>query len=197
MGEDTPDTPSDEKGYKGYKLTAAEKRAQTRNDLQGWRKKLQLSKVKFDDVQKGIYLNVLRKTGRKGTAAQAAGVCVQTVADHCENDPDFAAARDDALQEFADFIHAHAIKLSVNGVKKPIVGGKDKDEIIAHETIYATNILAMEMRRTNPEYKERQEIDVNQTGSVLIAPAEMSPAEWIKQQAEKNKAKKEPGAGEK
>lgn len=184
-----------EKGYKNYRKTAAERSGQARADMAGWRKKVQASKLKFDDVQKGIYINVLSKTGRRQQAADAAGVCYQTVMVHRENDPEFEASFQAALGTWADTIHKLAMKL-MEGVKKPIVGGKDKDVIVAHELVHATNLLAMEMRRTNAEYKERSEIDLKHGGSVLIAPAEMTPEEWIKQQEAKNADRKEPGVEE-
>lgn len=192
---DAPDDTQPEKGYKNHRLTAAEKSGRARADMGSWRKKVQASKIKFDDVQKGIYVNVLGKTGRRQQAADAAGVCYQTVMVHRENDPEFEAAVQHALGRYADTIHKLATKL-MEGVKKPIVGGKFKDEIVAHELVHATNLLAMEMRRTNAEYKERSEIDLKHGGSVLIAPADMSPEEWIKQQEAKNADRKEPGADE-
>jgi hypothetical protein len=191
----------DEQPKRGFKVPTEKKvaeRAAKDAELMSWREKYSdASKIKFDDKRKAIYLNVLRKTGLRHRSAQAAGVTMQTVNNHLASDEHFKIARDEALAEYADIIQQHAFKISVKGVKKPLLGGKDKDEIVAYEEVYATNILAMEMKRTNPDYKDRQEIDLNHTGgSVLVAPADMTPAEWIKQQTEKNKGKKEPGADE-
>lgn len=195
MGDAPDEKPAPEKGYKNYRKTAAERSGEARADMAGWRKKVQASKIKFDDVQKGIYVNVLAKTGRRQQAADAAGVCYQTVMQHRENDPDFELSFQAALGTYQDTVHKLAWKL-MEGIKKPIIGGKDKDEIVAHELVHATNLLAMEMRRTNAEYKERAEIDLKHGGSVLVAPADMSPEEWIKQQEAKNADRKEPGAEE-
>ncbi len=169
--------------------TVAEKRARKRVDMSGWRKQLQASKITFDDNRKGIYLNHLRQYGRKMQACRAAGVALNTVADHIANDPDFALAREQALADYADIVQQLAWKL-MEGVKKPIVGGKDKNEIITHEIVHATNLLAMEMKKTNPEYKDRQEIDVNNKGGgVLVVPAGVTPEEFMKEIEAKNATK--------
>ncbi|WP_396604575.1 hypothetical protein ACFLEY_07230 [Bradyrhizobium sp. YCK136] len=67
MGKNAEDT-----GYKSYKLTANEIGGRKRADMATWRTKLQASKIKFDDEQKGVYLDVL--AGRRTEAALAAGV---------------------------------------------------------------------------------------------------------------------------
>lgn len=194
MGEDADDKP---KGYKNYKETALEKRGKARNPMDGWRQKLQASKIKFDDLKKAIYLNHLRKYGRKMQACRAAGVSLDTVNDHLNNDPEFLKAREEALAEYADVVQQLAWKL-MNGVAKPIVGGKFKDEVVATEMVHATNLLAMEMRKTDPAYKERSEVDVNNKGGgVLVVPAGISPEEFVRQEEARNANKTEPGAGEK
>lgn len=150
-----------------------------------WREKLQSSKIKFDDRQKLVYCEFLAETGRKTHAAMAAAVCEQTVANHLKNDPEFADMVQRALGQYRDTILGHAYKLSVEGVDEPIVGGKDKDEVVAYKKVYATNILAMEMRKVDPSYKDRAEVDVNMKGGVLVTPAQMSPDEWASKYAPK------------
>lgn len=188
---------ADEKGYKGYRLTRLERGARKRADFANWRKEIQASKMKLDDKAKGVFLNVLGKTGRRQQAADAAGVTLGTVNRHREDDPEFEEAYQRALGKWADTVHILALKL-MNGVKKPIIGGKDKDQIIAHEVVHATNLLAMEMKRTNPEYKERAELDINSNGKheVLVTPAGMTPEEWIAAEQAANAGKKEPGTEE-
>lgn len=191
MGDDANET--EPKGYKNYSLTKAEKRGRERTAMAGWRKELQASKLKFDDVQKGIYLNVLRKTGRKMASARAAGVSAQCVADHIQNDPFFDEAVQEALADYRDIIHKHAYKVAVIGVKEPIVGGEFKDQVVAEKTVYATNILAMEMKRVEPEYKDKSEVALTSNSPVLVAPAGMTPEEWIASQKALQGTKKEPG----
>lgn len=192
---------ADDETKRGFKVPSEKKQAERAAkdaELASWRVKFtDAAKIKFDDTKKAIYLNVLRKTGLKVRAAQAAGVVLTTVQNHIDNDPAFAAAREEALAEYADLIQQHAFKVSVKGVKEPIVGGKDKDQIVAYKEVYATNILAMEMKRTNPDYKERSEIDLNQKGGgVLVVPAGIDLDEYIKQEQARTAEKPMPGKGD-
>jgi hypothetical protein len=193
---DDPDIP--EKGYKGGRFTTLEKAGRKRNrTYNDWRKKLQLSKVAFDDHKKGIYLAHLAKHGRKMQACLAAGVSRETVARHIEADPEFLAARQEALDQYTDKVQELAWKLMSGGVSKPLIGvDKGTSFVVAYEKLFATNLLAMEMRKTNPEYKDRSEVDVKGGGGIVIAPAGISSEAFIKQEEERNKDKKEPGADE-
>lgn len=139
-------------------------------NMANWREKLQQSRIKFDDEQKERYLQVLAETGRKGEAAQSVGVCPTTVKRHIEIDPDFAEAYENALDAYRDKVHDIAQSTYDGRLKKPILGGQFKDEIVAHETIIHANILAMELKRVDPSYKDRQEIDMNVKGGVLVVP---------------------------
>jgi hypothetical protein len=198
MGDDATNDPERKPGYKNYKLTAAEAAGQKRADQSNWRTKLQASKLKFDDEAKQVYLTELAKHSRKMAAARKAGVAMMTVQRARENDPDFLEAELQAMATYRDRVHETIELVALDGVDEPIVGGQWKDEIVAHKKVYATNVLLAEMRRLDPDYKEKQEIDLNTKASVLVAPADMSPEDWIKQQQAANEAKtKEPGADEK
>lgn len=197
MGEDNPTEPKLEKGFKGYSLTPSERKGRARVDLTGWRKQVQTSKLKFDDRQKGIYLNVLKKTGMKNKAAAAAGVHVATVLTHKNDDPEFSDACDDALGYYRDHIVHHAYVVAVKGVKEPIFGGKDKDEHVGDKIVYATNILAMEMRRVEPGYKEKIEHEGLAAGGVMLVPETAKDVEaYLKEEEERTKNKPMPGADE-
>jgi hypothetical protein len=139
-------------------------------DMSNWREQLQRSRIKFDDVQKNLYLRVLSETGRKTQAALAAGVGLNTVKTHLDIDPDFAEAFELALEQYRDRVHDIAQSTYDGRLKKPILGGQFKDEVVAHETIIHANILAMELKRVDPSYRDRSEIDMNVKGGVLVVP---------------------------
>lgn len=183
--------------FKNYKPSVFEAKGLVNSDTSNWREKMQMAKVKFDDRAKMRYLDHLAKTGRKGHAAAAAGVCPNCVNEHRKKDPAFNEAVDIALQMYADDVHALAVKL-MNGVDEPIIGGKEKDKIVGHKRVHATNLVAMELKRTNPEYRDRQEIDIKGGGvGALVVPAGLTTAEWAAQAAEHNaRHTKEPGADE-
>lgn len=151
-----------------------------RADQTNWRKKLQAARLKFDDAAKDRYLTVLAKTGFKTRAALAAGVSCQTVATHAENDPDFAEAMQGALEQYHARFMEHWDTLVYEGTDEPMIGGKDKDEVVCYKKVYPTNLIAMEARRVEPGFKERSEIDIKGGGGVLVVPANADPDEWQK-----------------
>lgn len=156
-------------------------------DQSNWRVKLRAQSIKFDDEQKETYLVAISEHGRRTDAARSANVCPQTVANHLKNDPDFARAFDNAIGEYRDKVRGVAQKLALEGVEEPIIGGQFKDTVVATKLVYATNILAMEMRRTDPEYRDKQtEAVTDEAQGVLVAPAEVDSLEaWAAQYAPK------------
>src|SRR6185295_32952 len=71
-------------------------------DDSNWRKKLQRAhRVKFDDVAKERYIDMLRATGRKWMSEDAAGIAHATADRHYKDDPEFQQAVDGALEEYA------------------------------------------------------------------------------------------------
>jgi hypothetical protein len=149
-------------------------------DATNWRKKIQASKIKFDDIQKAIFIKVFSETGRLFEAANAADVSTGTVRNHLTADPEFEEAYERAKAYYREqVVHKVVQKVALEGVLEPIVGGKFKDEVVAHKRVFATNILAMEMKRVDPGYREKAEVDVNMRGGVLIMPATIPEEEWI------------------
>ncbi len=138
--------------------------------------------LKFDKDLKRRFLYKFARTGRIQHSAAAVGVTSQTVANHRKSDPEFEEAFQEALAHYRDCIQEAVYKLAVEGIKEPIMGGQFKDEVVAHRTIYATNLLAMEAKRVNPEYRENNSVNVNVNAGVLVVPANMSVEEWEQQQ---------------
>lgn len=149
-------------------------------DMSNWRQKMKEERVKFDDDRKEVFLNHFRQRNRLGEAAKAAGVTGATVRKHLENDPDFFEAFEEARLDYKDQFMDHVQNLMLEGIREPIFGGQFKDEEVGQKVTYPTNLIAMEMRRVEPEYKERVEIDAKVQGGVLAVPADagMSVAEW-------------------
>lgn len=150
-------------------------------DQSAWRKHLRTEKIKFTDGLKEVFLRKLAQTGRKYQAAAAAGVTLRCAQYHEKNDPEFAAGIEEALAEYRDWVVEQGCKLAFEGVEEPIIGGKFKDRVVATKRVFATNLAAMEMRRVEPGYRDRAEVDLNVKGGVLIAPAGKSPEDWEQQ----------------
>ena len=161
-------------------------------DQTGWRRKLQTSQLKFDDVAKEVFLAVFATHGRKKDAATAAGVGFLTVNNHIKNDPVFAQAYDEALAEYRDKFVKKAIgELAFEGtpiMKVNQVTGGTFEERREHPV----RLLELELKRIDPSFRDKQEVNLTGGGGVLVVPAGMTPAEWVADQAKKNEARKNP-----
>ena len=122
-------------------------------DQSTWRKKLQASRLKFDDPAKQVYLEQLAQHGRKGDAARAAGVSISTVHGHRDNDPEFAEAEAEAFNEYRDKFVAHAASLAYDGIE---VRKYNKDgELIEERRDYPIRLIELHLKYLEPGYRER------------------------------------------
>jgi hypothetical protein len=159
-------------------------------DQTNWRRNLIASRIKFDDPSKAIYLAAIAEHGRKGDAAKAAGVSLQTVNNHLENDPDFLAAFEAARISYRDKVVSHAANLALEGIPRKRL---DKEgNTIEEWREYPVRLVELELKFVEPEYREKQVLDVNAAGGVLVAPATVTPTEWAAAQAKANAEKRNP-----
>jgi len=154
-----------------------------------------VSHLKFDDEQKRIYLEALAEHGMKGAAAKTAGVSNQSVIDHMDNDPEFEEARVKAVETYQAKVITHHQTLLFEG---ELHEQFDRDgNITSSKRVYPIRLIELELKKVDPNYRDKQQIDVTSTtGGVLVAPAELTPEQWIKQQHEKNEVKAAPGEGD-
>ncbi len=162
-------------------------------DTANWRKEVRRRDIKFDDDQKQVFCDTLAENGGLlGRAAEAADTTMRTVNKHRDADPEFDKQVDDALLKHRDNIVGHHLKLVFEGeVTKRYKDG----ELIEEKHTFPIPLVTMELKKVDPAYRDKQTIDLNQTGGVIVAPADMSPQEWIADQEELN-AKKKPPEGE-
>lgn len=142
-----------------------------------YRKKY-LTRATFDDGAKGVALDMFAKTGRLTDAAMVAGVSGTTVRSHLEQDPDFAQAWEAARQEYADYVTGLIEERAFKGVDEPIIGGKFRDQVVAHKKVFSDSLAIMHAKRYVEEYREKQQLDVSVAGGVLAVASPMpnSPA---------------------
>jgi hypothetical protein len=144
-----------------------------------WRKRYTEGASKFNEQAKVRYLEVLSKTGRTGQACTAVDICYQTLANHRKADPVFAAAEEQALEHYRDYIMGKVEEFATVGFKEPVYN-KDGDHIGDKRVIFPA-LLQMEAKRVQPGYKDKTEVDMNVSGgSVLVVPPTMSQEEWMK-----------------
>jgi hypothetical protein len=160
-------------------------------DQTNWRRKLQAGSIKFDDAAKEIFLAEYAEHNRKKHAATAAGVSVITVTLHCKNDPNFAHAYDEAQAAYRDKFVEHAIgDLAFKG--NPIMRATKEGVVYEEKREFPVPLIAMELKRIDAGYRDKQEVNLTGGGGVLVVPAAMTPAEWVADQARKNEERQNP-----
>lgn len=113
--------------------------------------------------------------GRKNLCAEAVGVCVSTIERHVKQDPEFGEAFEEARQAWIDEnLFTPALNRARDGVKKPIIGGKFKDEIITYVREYSDSLTLALLRAHRPEFRDSSKtagLGSTGTGGVMIIPA--------------------------
>lgn len=161
-------------------------------DQTNWRVQLQPGRIKFDDVAKAKFLAHFAEHGRPKHAADAADVTLLTATKHRKNDPDFAKAWDEAAASYRDkFVKLGIGKLAFEGLPITKVN-PSTGALYTEKTEHATHLVAMELKRIDPSYREKQEIALSGAGGVLVVPGAMTPAEWVKDQERKNAERENP-----
>lgn len=150
-------------------------------EMAEWRRKLRVSRLKFDDRLKREFLDEFVKHGRFQTSCLSVDTTPATVRSHIENDPEFAEAFEAAKQTYRDKVHSVITLLAIDGLEEPIIGGEFRDQVVAHKRIFATNLVMAEARRVDPGYKDQTTVDLTIKSGVLLAPPTTSPAEWAAQ----------------
>lgn len=148
-------------------------------DTGEWRTVVRMSRTKFDDEAKARFLAVYARWGRMGEAASAAGVSSQTVRKALEEDEDFAEAMLIQEEEYKEKLIAHHQDLVFNGVEK---NRYDKDgNLIETSRDYPIRLIELELKKHDKAYRDKQELEINHKGGVLVAPAEVgSVDDWEK-----------------
>lgn len=141
--------------------------------------------VLFTDDRKQKFLDHYRLTGLYYMSAGVAGVSGQTVRHHIQNDKEFGAAAEQAMQDWLDEAELKIMSRAIDGVEEPVIGGKNRDEIVAHVKRYSDGLASQLLRAKRPEYREKQQIDMNVKGGVLVVPQKPATAEeWEAQHGE-------------
>ncbi len=135
-----------------------------------WRTVIRMSRLKFGDREKEIFLIEYAKWGRMGESASAAGVSPQTVRKAIEDDEEFAEALYMQEEEYRDKLIGHHQDLVFNGTVKESYDRAGN--LVSSETIYPIRLIELELKKHDKGYRDKQEIAINHSGGVLVAPAE-------------------------
>lgn len=144
-----------------------------------WRNVVRMSRKKFDDNAMLIFLKEYGKWGRMGDAASAAGVTPQTVRHYMEEDEEFGEAVMLQENEYRDKLIGHHQNLLFNGTQKE---SYDRNgNLVSTETVYPIRLIELELKKHDKGYRDKQELEINHTGGVLVAPAETATiGDWEK-----------------
>lgn len=133
--------------------------------------------VKLTDEMKDLYCERLLLHGKKMIAAKEIGVHYSSIEAHAKNDPDFAEDIQAALADRSQTIVQRLETEAMEGHVK-LTYDKETGSLIAEETKYETPLRAMMLKRFDPDYKDRSEIDINIRGGVLVVPGRLAPEDW-------------------
>lgn len=108
---------------------------------------------------KNVFLAELAICGIVGSACKKAKIGRTTAYKTRDEDEDFAAAWDAALDTAVDAMEAEAWRRGTKGVLKPVYqSGKE----VGHVREYSDTLLIFMLKGARPEkYRDRQQIDVN------------------------------------
>lgn len=101
------------------------------------------------------FLSALSECGILTHAAEVAGVDRATVWRRRQEDPEFAAACDQAIDMAADKLEAEARRRAVEGVEEPVYQG---GQLVGTKTVYSDSLLALLLKgRRKKIFAERIE----------------------------------------
>jgi hypothetical protein len=133
---------------------------------------MKMKKRRFGDKEKIEFLERYQEWGRIGEAAGSVGFTLQTIRYAMETDEVFASAMAEAENVYKEKLIAHHQNLVFNGqVKKTY---DRHGNLVSEEQIYPIRLIEMELKKHDAGYREKQEVAVNHSGGVLVAPAETS-----------------------
>lgn len=120
--------------------------------------------VPLEDIRQDItdpdaqsrFCEVIELTGSFRAACDALGIVSMTrVKGYILKDPDFADAVEASAERHRQALYAHAVRRATVGYQVPIVGGKDKNEIVGYETRVSDMLLLKLLQRHFPEFRDK------------------------------------------
>lgn len=108
-----------------------------------------------DPDAQDLFCETIELTGSLRAACDALGiVSTAKVRRYIDRNPDFAELVEAAAQRHRDALYAHGLQRATVGYLKPVIGGKDKDEIVAYERVVSDSLLALYLKRHFVEFRE-------------------------------------------
>lgn len=117
------------------------------------------------------FLEAYRECGIIVKAALAANLSYSSIANLRKTDPDFEAEMEQAKQMWiAEKLDAPLREIGIDGIKEPIFSPKT-GQLLGHKRVIHAQVTLAYARKFDPAYRDKQELDVNHTGGVLVVTA--------------------------
>lgn len=130
--------------------------------------------VTFDEAKREEFLRELANCGNIAYACRKVGAKVATLSNYRRENPEFNDHIDDAVAHYAAIVVGAAHERAVDGYLVPIVGGRNKDEIVTYERRFSDSIMSMMLKKVDPAFNPTQKVEVSGTPGGLVDPSEMN-----------------------
>lgn len=136
------------------------------------------------------FLEAYMDCGHKAKAALIAGLSYSSILRAEKDDPEFADEVVQAHELFTAKLSDAAYKAAVEGWKVPKFDAKG--QLCGHEWKFSERILELMLKRHDPAFRDKADIDVKHSGGVVVvqAPA-LPPGSWDDYAAQRNAQRRE------
>lgn len=108
-----------------------------------------------DPIAQGIFCEVLEVTGNFRAACDCLGIkSAKSVKEYLLLDTDFHESVEAAADRHRHNLYAVAVQRATVGYQVPIVGGKNKDQVVAYETKVSDSLLTLLLKRHFVEFRD-------------------------------------------
>jgi len=130
------------------------------------------------------YLEQLEVFGTHMKASERAGISYLAMRVLRRNNSEIDALAADAIERYRESLEHEARRRAVDGWDEPVIGGKFRDEVVAHVRRYDSRLMELMLKRHIPEYRDKYEATINVTAGILVVPsAILDEKEWHLQNA--------------
>jgi len=134
--------------------------------------------VKFTDEMKMQYIHLLAKYGNKSKAAMALGISPSTTRKAKRDDEEFSEAVDVAMEIYRDTLEETITDRAVHGWDEPVFSQRLGTQIGTIKR-FDNRLLELLAKRHIPAFREKQQLDVQIGGGVLLIPQKTdTPEKW-------------------
>ena len=122
---------------------------------------------KFTPQRLKEYLELLEQTGLKGRSARAVGLHPSSMKRYRASNPEYDDEVELAVAAYRESIEAEIKRRAIDGIDSPVFY---KGELVHTTKQYSDRLLELHAKRHIPAYRDKQTVDHNVTGGVLVVP---------------------------